>query len=109
MMKKINNKQQLRREIHLLNDVVSTKEAKLKDSFIAVKEDFRPEKFILRAVTNLTGLNLQKGDFFRSGMMATISVLLHRFITKQESVLEKKIFSWANSFIEKLQELRKDD
>ena len=108
-MKKISNKQQLHKEILLLKVDLSSKESQLKESFISVKEELRPEKFILRAVTNLTGLNLSKGDFLRSGLMATISVLLHRFITKQESVLEKKIFSWANTFIEKLQELRKDD
>lgn len=108
-MRTIENKNQLRREIMRLQAEVAGKEVQLKESLKAVREDFKPETFILKAISSATGINLAKGDFFRSGLMATISVILHRFITKQESVLEKKIFSWAEAFIDKLRDLRKKE
>ena len=101
-MKTIENKNQLRREIVKLKGEVSTKEIHLKESIKEFREEFRPETFLINAFSNLTGLNLAKGDFLKSGLMATISIVLHRFLHNQESVLEKKIFSWAESFLNKL-------
>ena len=106
MMNRIENAHQLRKEISRLKLELEKKELILKDSLLEVREDLKPENIAMKAISSATGINFAKGDFFKSGLMATISILLHRFITKQESVLEKKIFSWAESFIDKLRDLR---
>ncbi|MFZ7115213.1 MAG: hypothetical protein ACO1G9_07555 [Bacteroidota bacterium] len=105
-MNKIENSIQLRKEIARLQADVKKQEEDLKTRFKEVREDLRPENIAIRAISNATGINFVKGDFLKSGIMATISILLHRFITKQESVLEKKIFSWAESFIERLRDFK---
>ncbi len=105
-MNKIENSNQLRKEIFRLQVDLKKKEELLKLKFKEVKEDFKPENIAIRAISNATGINFAKGDFLKSGIMATISILLHRFITKQESVLEKKIFSWAENFIDRLKDFK---
>ncbi len=101
-MSKIENTAQLRKEIIRLQKELERKEDGLKITFQEVREDLKPENIAIRALSSATGINFVKGDFLKSGIMATISIILHRFITKQESALEKKIFSWAESFIERL-------
>ena len=108
-MNRIENVNHLRKEIVRLQSEVERKELALKSSLIAVKEDLKPENIAINAISSLTGINFSKGNFLKSGLMATISVIIHRFITKQESVLEKKILSWTESFIDKLRDLRSGD
>ena len=38
--------------------------------------------------------------------MATISLVLRRFVFKQESVLESKILSWAQILVDKLRAVK---
>lgn len=104
-MKTIENKNQLRREIVKLQGEVSTKEIHLIESIKEFREEFRPETFLINTFSNITGVNLANRDFLKSGLMTTISILIHRFLHKQESVLEKKIVGWAESFLQKLKDV----
>ncbi|MBK6398642.1 MAG: hypothetical protein IPP27_11060 [Bacteroidetes bacterium] len=105
-MSKIENSNQLRKEILRLQVELDKKEENLKAKFKEVRDDFKPENIAIRALSNVTGINFVKGDFLKSGIMATISIIVHRLITKQESVLEKKIFSWAENFIDRLKDFK---
>ena len=106
MMNKIENAHQLRKEIVRLQTELEKKELKLQSSFNTVKEDFKPETFIVKAISSATGINFAKGDFLQSGLMATISLVLRRFVFKQESVLERKILSWAQILVDKLRAVK---
>ncbi len=105
-MNKVENSTQLRKEILRLQSELEKKEKRLKTSFDIVKDDFKPETFLVKAVSSATGINFEKGSFLKSSVMATISVVLNRFIFKQESALEKKILSWAQNIIDKIRDLR---
>ena len=65
-MNKIENAQQLRKEIVRLQTELEKKELKLQSSFNTVKEDFKPETFIVKAISSATGINFAKGDFLKT-------------------------------------------
>ena len=98
-MNKIENSNQLKNEIQHLQRELERKGIILKASINVIREDLKPENIAFRAISSATGINFVKGNFLKSGIMATITILVHRFISKKESLLEKKIFSWAEFFI----------
>lgn len=109
MTKTIENKNQLRREIIRLQSEVSINETQFKERIKEMREELRPQTLIINALTDITGFDFGKGDFFKSGLLATISIVLHRFIHKQESALEKKIVAWAKSILDKLRDFNNNE
>ncbi len=103
-MRTIENIGQLREEIVRLQEELAQKESIIRDDLRAVREDFRPENIIFRSLSSVTGIHFSKSDFLRNGLMATVSIIVHRFMTKQESVLEKKIVGWITDFVIKMRE-----
>jgi len=105
-MRKIKNSKQLEEAISSLKAEVVMRENNLKESFSNTKEAFKPTNLLLKFVSDVSGVNFVKGDFLASGIMATISIIVHRLLTKQESVLEQKITGWAETIVNKLKDLR---
>lgn len=62
-MSKIENSNQLRKEILRLQVELDKKEENLKAKFKEVRDDFKPENIAIRALSNVTGINFVKGDF----------------------------------------------
>lgn len=97
-MRTIENARQLREEIVRLQSELEVKEEKIRVGLKAVREDFRPENIIFRTLSSVTGIHFAKSDFLKNGLMATVSIIIHRILTKQESVLEKKLVGWITDF-----------
>lgn len=108
-MNKIQNSKQLQEEIIRLKYEVKQKEVVLKENYIEFKEGFTPGNLALKALSSATGVNFTKGDFISSSIIATISIIARRLLSRKEFVLEKKITSWAETIVEKIKEFRSKD
>jgi hypothetical protein len=103
-MRTIENARQLREEIVRLKQELEEKENKVREGLKAVREDFRPENMILKTLSSVTGIHFAKSDFLKNGLMATVSIIIHRLLTKQESILEKKLIGWISDFTMKIRD-----
>ena len=106
-MRTIENTRQLREEIERLKLEVQLREERIKVHLKEVREDYRPENIIVRSISNATGIPFSKSDFLKKGLMTTLSIIVHRFLTKQESELEKKVVGWIGEWVEKIREMVK--
>lgn len=103
---KIKNSEELRLEIIRLKGELEIKEDSLKRSFEDVRDDFKPKNVALNLISNATGIDFNKENFVKTGILATISIILNRYFSKQESVIENKILSWAETLINKFKEFK---
>lgn len=100
-MNKIENISQLKFEIDRLKRNAKDQELTLRNDLSALKEDIKPVNLILNGVSSLTGININKNDFFKDGIAYGLSLLFQRFVLKSEKKFEGKIYSFVDSIFER--------
>ncbi|MFM2207828.1 MAG: hypothetical protein RL213_1803 [Bacteroidota bacterium] len=98
----IRNLDELRNRIRQLKVETKELEKNLLDDYENVKAEFRPENILMRALSKLTGININKGEFLRNGVFMGISMLLQRFVFKTETSFERKVYGWIDRFFDQL-------
>ena len=105
MKMKIKNRKELREHILVLENELVFKEVKVRKRLEQVKESLTPEHIILNTISKLTGINLNKKEFFREGLMTGLGLVLQRVFFKSESTLENKVYDLVGSLFKKIDDL----
>lgn len=100
--KGIENRTQLLAEIERLKKEADVKKSKVSASVAAVKENLRMENIIVNAISSVTGVNINKKEFLKNGIAMGLTMVLQRFVFKTETNLERKVYSWIDSFFDQL-------
>lgn len=98
----IRSLKELQGRIRQLKSEATEQEQRIRGDYERIKEEFRPENILVNALGKLTGININKSEFFRNGIAVGISLVLKRFIFKTESSFEKKAYSWIDSFFDRI-------
>jgi hypothetical protein len=101
-MAKIENAEQLRAEINRLQTEVKEKELKLRSDLMHMKDQLKPENILMNSITSLTGVRVDKSEFFKNGLAMGISLVLQRFVFKTESTIERKVYSWIDEIFDRV-------
>ena len=101
-MSKIENMEQLQSEIKRLRAISKQQELQIKNDLLEVREDLKPRNILLNAVSSISGVNMNKKDFFQDGIARGISIFIQRFILKAEKKMENKIYDFVDTVLEKL-------
>jgi len=102
MKKKINNIEQLRAEIKKAKEDVRMREAQLHRRAMQIQESLKPENVVLRIISSITGINIDKAEFFKDGAAIGLSLFLQRFIFKTEKSMERKIYHWLDELFDRV-------
>lgn len=98
----IRNRRELLAEIERLKGLTSQHEKGIRESIDGIKDDLRPENLLMRALKNMTGIDINKNEFIRNGIAAGIGLVMQRFVFKKEEEFERKIYSWIDGFFDKV-------
>jgi hypothetical protein len=105
MIKKIENIQQLRTEINLLKASARQQELRLKNDVKEIREELKPENLIWNSLSSLTGVHINKSEFFRDGIAYGISLIIQRFFLKTEKKMENKVYGFVDMLFEKVKSI----
>ena len=94
-MNKIENAEQLRTEIYRLKNIASQQQEQIKNDVKAIREDLKPENIIWNTLSSITGIKINKSDFFKEGIAVGIYVLIQRFILKKERNIQKENLNFS--------------
>jgi len=92
----IRNIDDLRSEIDRLKGQAKEQEQAIRQDYDRLKESLRPENLLLSALSGLTGIRINKGEFFRHGLAMGINLVLGRFLYKTEDTIERKLYKWID-------------
>ncbi|MFM2136347.1 MAG: hypothetical protein RL021_1747 [Bacteroidota bacterium] len=101
----IRSLEELRGRIRQLKSEASEQELQIRSDYDRIKEEFRPENILMNALAKMTGININRSEFFRNGIAVGISLVLKRFIFKTENSFEKKVYSWIDSFFDRIRDV----
>src|SRR6185369_12539978 len=96
-MNKIENLDQLRAEIRRMKSLAKLQEQQIKNDVQGIREDLKPENIFWNAITSLTGIKMNKSEFFQDGIAYGLSLLLQRFVLKTEKKVESKVYDFVDS------------
>ncbi len=99
---KISNRKQLHQRISAVKSELEQKETALVSNFKEFKSGFTPQNIILNSLGSLTGINLNKKEFIRNGIMTGLSLVIQRFVFKTEANLEKKAYNYIDTLFKKI-------
>lgn len=103
--KRINNRKQLRERILQLRDEIPMQEEKIKKNYDGLKESLSPQNLLIHTVGSITGININKKEFIREGLIAGLGLVLQRAVTKTESAVEKKVYHVIDLLFKKIDDL----
>ena len=101
-MNKIENIQQLRYEISHLRNVAKKQEQQIKNDLQGIKEDLKPANLVWSTLSSITGIKMNRSEFFKDGIAFGISMLLQRFVLKTEKKMEHIIYDFVDSLINRI-------
>jgi hypothetical protein len=101
-MKKIENAVQLREEIIRLRARAKEQEKNIKDELYRLKEELKPANLVLNTFSSLTGINMNKKEFFKEGLAYALSVIIQRFVLKTEKKIEDRAYDFIDGLFEKI-------
>ncbi len=101
-MDKVENIQQLHAEINRLKNVAKQQELDIKYNWINVKESLQPATLIWNGISNLTGINMNKQEFFKDGIAYGVSLFIQRFILKSERNMEKRVYNVVDGLFDRI-------
>jgi len=101
-MNKIKNLEQLRKEINRMQGVAKEQEQQLKDDLKAIREDLKPANIFWNTVSSLSGIKMDKNEFFKDGIAYGLSLLIRRFILKSEKKMENKVYDVVDSIFDRV-------
>ncbi len=101
-MNKVENIQQLHAEINRLKKVAKQQELDIKYNWINVKESMQPATLIWNGISNMTGINMNKQEFFKDGIAYGISLFIQRFILKSERKMEDKVYNVVDGLFDRI-------
>ena len=101
-MSKIENMQQLRLEITRLRGEVKKQEAQVKNDLREVREELKPANLVWSALSSITGIKMNRNEFFKDGFAFGMSMLLQRFVLKTEKKVEHLIYEFIDSLVNRI-------
>ncbi len=104
-MKKIENTGDLRSEIARLKIVAKQQELKIKSDLKEIREDLKPENLLWNSFSSLTGIKVNKNEFFKDGIAYGLSLILQRFVLKTEKKVEGKVYDFVDTIFDRLKNL----
>jgi hypothetical protein len=105
MMKKIENVHQLRTEIDRLKITARRQEQQIKNDLHEIREDLKPANLLWKAVSSLTGIMINRNEFFQKGIMYGLSIIVQRFILKSETNIESRVYDFVDTIFERVKGL----
>ncbi len=99
---RIRNIDELRSEIRRMKHRANDQEKRIAEDIQAIRESLRPENILIRALSNITGIQINKSEFLKNGVLMGIGLLLQRFAFKSENALEHKVYHWVDRLFNKL-------
>ncbi len=103
--KKIHNRRQLRERLNNLRAELPEQEEKIMADFADFRASLTPQNLLLNSLSSITGININKKEFLRDGIMSGIGLLLQRFVFKTESTVEKKVYHVIDLLFKKIDDL----
>jgi hypothetical protein len=103
IMPKIENLEQLRFEIARLEKVRFDQESQLKMHITDLRESFKPVNLLLKAVSSITGIKMEKNAFLKDGILYGFSLLFQKVLLKTEKKAEETVHHVVDSLFEKVQ------
>jgi len=100
MKKTIKNLKELRAEIRIAKRDVKEQEESLLLHLRNVRESLKPKNILLRVLSSVSGIQIEKSTFFKNGISFGLSLFLQRFIFKTEKNVERKIYHWLDSLFD---------
>ncbi len=101
-MNKINNRQELRKEIVRLNRLSLEQKNQIKSDLHSIKENLTPSGILSNLVSGFTGIKVNKENFIRDGFVYTVSLLIQQFFLKSEKKFEAGVYGIIDKLIDKL-------
>lgn len=103
-MARIENIDHLRKEIVRLKKLTGEQEVQLRADFENVKEDMKPMNLLLRGLSSITGIGLNKNVFMKDGVFYGFSLLLQRLVLKAEKKAEETVYKFVDVLFDKIQD-----
>lgn len=101
-MTNVENLKQLHAEIDRLKSVAKIQEEQIKSDLKEIREDFRPENIFLKTLSALTGIRMNKNEFFKNGIAYGLSLIVQRFILKTERKMENRAYDFVDSIFDRI-------
>src|SRR5689334_6878102 len=101
-MKQIENLEQLRSEISRVKAIAKNQELQIKNDLKSIREDLKPGNIFWNAVSSLTGIKVNKNEFFKDGIAYGLSLIVQRYILKTEKKVENKLYSVIDSVFDRV-------
>jgi hypothetical protein len=96
-MSRINNVTELRAEIVRLRKVSEEQKQQIKNNVQDIGESLKPSNLLFSFLSSVTGIHIDKNEFFKDGIAYGISLLIQRFVLKTEKKIEHKIYEWVDT------------
>ena len=104
-MNKMENVNQLHAEIARLKKIAKVQEQQIKSDLKEIREDLRPEAIFWNTLSSVTGIKMNKSEFFKEGIVYGISMMVQRFVLKTERKMENKAYDFVDSIFERVKNL----
>ena len=104
-MTKIENLEQLQDEIKKLRELAKKQELQIKNDLFEIRDDLKPQNILLNALSSLTGIKINKKEFFQEGILSGLSLFLRRFVLKTEKKMENKFYDVVDGMLDKFKSL----
>ena len=104
-MKKIENIHQLRAEIDRLKIAAKQQEAQLRNDVKEIREDLKPENLLWNSLSSLTGIKINKNEFFKDGIAYGLSLIIQRYILKTEKKMENKVYDFVDGLFDRVKNI----
>jgi len=104
-MNKFNNVNELRAEITRLKLVAKQQEQAIKNDLKEIRKDLKPENILWNAVSSLTGIKMDKKEFFKDGIVYGLSIILRRFVLKSEKKVENVAYDFLDNIFDRVKNL----
>jgi hypothetical protein len=101
-MNKIENVNQLDVEIKRLRTAAKEQEVQLKNHLKDIREDFRPENILINSLASVTGIKIDKKEFFKEGLAYALSIIIQRFVLKTERKIEDRTYEFLDNVFERI-------
>ena len=86
----------------MMKALVKQQENSLRQDIREIRNDLRPENIFWNVFSSLTGVRMNKTDFFKNGIAYGLSLILQRFVLKTEKKMENKVYDFVDSIFERL-------
>lgn len=103
--KRIHNRTQLRQRLETLREGIPQQEEKIRSNYNEFKSSLSPQNLLIHSLSSITGVNINKKEFLREGVMTGLGLILQRAIFKTESAVEKKVYHVIDLLFKKIDEL----